>query len=877
MLFFFIIFQRVSYSTKNYLHLPDYITRTWIGPDFWANRLQDWRINIGRIECIQDNPEKPMRTVHLLTYCLGKESEGFELSTRTGILGFNYTDEGNSWTGFLIGAGNNGIYPESAALIHHSSGTGGGLIACLQEDGQLAFRNNESEASNQFLALKPTSIKGAPLNRNNRSANWEDIILKLKAVPMDNGNYRLILTAIDFYSQRLISEITYDNFPGQKLIGNMALVSHGGKTGTRYWFRDFSLSGKKIKHFPNRNFGPVMNAFYSLNQGKLKLSAQFPPLGFGDNSEVSLYTKKTGDDQWLMQGQANINPKGWLALFEINNWQSDLEHDYQIRYQLHRKEYIYEGVIKREPVSVQELSVAAFTCYQNIARPADDSWGVGFAGQAEGRWTKENLWFPHKPLINYLHDSQPDLLVFLGDQVYEGGNPTDSEPIEGNPTLDFFYKYFIFLWEFRDITRNTPAILLTDDHDVYQGDLWGASGEPSPYGSNKAGGYVNEPQFVNIAEHVMTAHNPDLYNPTPIKQNIGVYYGSFVYGGVSFAILEDRKFKSLPTIVGDVEKYGSKIVEKDYDPLQADVPGATLLGERQLNFLEEWVQDWNGASMKLAISQTLYAALHTAPDGTKWKDIDANGWPQSGRNKALEILRKGQVTLIGGDTHLPVVVQHGINEFADASYQFVVPAVSNKYRRWWSPGKPDLTSDPSFFGNHLDGLANKVTIHALGNPEISNQEVYDLNQELGKGYASEHIFLDDQYTKDGFGLIRFDKLANTITFESWSAHPDQQGKWYQHEGWPVSIRPAENDRRKVAGYLPEFAFSADKKPVVKVFDQESNELISAFRVMNQSIKPKVYKESLYKVVIELPESGQRMQYQNLSIDDNHKKYQVNFQ
>lgn len=41
------------------------LNRRWVGPQYWANRLQDWRVNDGRLECV--NARLPMRTVHLLT------------------------------------------------------------------------------------------------------------------------------------------------------------------------------------------------------------------------------------------------------------------------------------------------------------------------------------------------------------------------------------------------------------------------------------------------------------------------------------------------------------------------------------------------------------------------------------------------------------------------------------------------------------------------------------------------------------------------------------------------------------------------------------------------------------------------------------------
>ena len=33
--------------------LPSGITRSWLGPQYWANRLADWRLHNGRIECLK--------------------------------------------------------------------------------------------------------------------------------------------------------------------------------------------------------------------------------------------------------------------------------------------------------------------------------------------------------------------------------------------------------------------------------------------------------------------------------------------------------------------------------------------------------------------------------------------------------------------------------------------------------------------------------------------------------------------------------------------------------------------------------------------------------------------------------------------------------
>ena len=68
----------------------------------------------------------------------------------------------------------------------------------------------------------------------------------------------------------------------------------------------------------------------------------------------------------------------------------------------------------------------------------------------------------------------------------------------------------------------------------------------------------------------------------------------------------------------------------DYDPDSVDVPEAVLLGERQLKFLDTWGQDWKGADMKVALSQTIFcggAHIHGKVGGRLHADLDSNGWP----------------------------------------------------------------------------------------------------------------------------------------------------------------------------------------------------------------------------------------------------------
>ena len=109
------------------------------------------------------------------------------------------------------------------------------------------------------------------------------------------------------------------------------------------------------------------------------------------------------------------------------------------------------------------------------------------------------------------------------------------------------------------------------------------------------------------------------------------------------------------------------------------MPGKVLLGDRQLNFLADWSINWNNHEMKIVLSQTIFANMATH-HGNMFRliaDLDSDGWPQTGRNKAVDALRKGFTFHLAGDQHLGSFVHHGIDEWNDAIYSFCVPSIAN--------------------------------------------------------------------------------------------------------------------------------------------------------------------------------------------------------
>ena len=104
---------------------------------------------------------------------------------------------------------------------------------------------------------------------------------------------------VNLFDGKVVTRVGLDNYPAEKLQGNIAMVSHGGKaTERRYWFRDFSAQGEGIDVHPDRHFGPILGVIYSLDETRLKLNAQFPPLGFNDSREAVLEFRE--GDQWRL-------------------------------------------------------------------------------------------------------------------------------------------------------------------------------------------------------------------------------------------------------------------------------------------------------------------------------------------------------------------------------------------------------------------------------------------------------------------------------------------------------------------------------------------------------------------------------------------------
>ena len=546
-------------------------------------------------------------------------------------------------------------------------------------------------------------------------------------------------------------------------------------------------------------------ALYTVHRNTLKLTAHLYPLEQGDARTVRLETG--GQGRWKQIAEAEVVEPGWTAAFKVENWDSARDVGYRLA---HGKTAFYTGLIRRDPVEKETIVVAAFT---------GNSETAGHGGTVS-----------KKDIYRNLAAQKPDLLFFSGDQVYNH--------------REHIRAWLRFGREFGDLTRNIPTICIPDDHDVGQPNLWGAGGKASTLRGAADGGYSMPVKYVKMVERAQTGNLPDPYDPTPIKRGIGVYYTALTLGGISFAIIEDRKFKSGPA--GLVPKMGPRpdhIRDPKYDPKVVDVPGATLLGERQLKFLRHWAADWTGADMKVVLSQTVFANLahmHGSKTNRMHADMDSNGWPQTGRNKALREIRKGFALMLGGDQHLGTMVHHGIDDWNDAGYSFCVPSIANLYLRFWSPQTPGgnhVAGMPRYTGEYKDGFGNKVTMLAAGNPGVLSGRAY-----LPKGPLRDR--------SAGYGIVKLNRSTRKITIECWPRQIDVTDPTArQFPGWPVTIDQLDNYGRKAVAYLPTVKVTGQTNPVVQVVDEADGQIVYTLRIKGDTFRPKVFRKGSYTVKV----------------------------
>ncbi|MAT10826.1 MAG: twin-arginine translocation pathway signal [Rhodopirellula sp.] len=719
--------------------------RVWLGAEFWSNPMEDWRVHNG---WVQSQTTGEHRSIHSVTRQLTDTSQPFGMSVELSRSSKINQDGG---AGFKLGVKSD-LNEYRSNMFSRS-----GIIAGIIKD-ELAIGD------------KRVKLEAEPPNGH--------VILKIVGIPTGK-KYLLKLTAFDPHTEIEIGSIQSE-VPASNCLGNISLVSQF--TGPRqrysipgYRFRHWLVGGLAITHHPDTQFGPILWTMYTLSDSRseegfvLKLSALTGPLGKEDNQHVELQIERDGG--WQSVKKAKLHADAWTATFRIPNWNERQDTRYRVLYVQGFKDGASEitewsGVIQKNPKD-ESLRLAALTCQNDYG-------------------------FPYEPVASNIVRLNPHMLYFSGDQLYEGhgGYGIIRDPA-GPAILNYLRKFYQFGWAFREAMRNAPVVCLPDDHDVFQGNIWGEGGAAMKnidQGTSSKGGYREPARMVNTVHITNCAHHPDYFDPTPSDQGISVYYGDLVYGGVSFAILGDRQFKSGPEKVETGSGRADHVRDPDFDTAVLDEPGLILLGRRQEDFLSSWSNDWRGHNMKVLLSQTVFAGVathHGGYDGYLKADLDSGGWPQSARNNAIDIIRSSMALHINGDQHLTSLVQYGVRRQRDSNWSFCTPAIAAGYPRWWRPD--DLNIVPhnrpqhglANTGEYVDGFGNMAYVYAAGNPEVGTKRPrYERAHQKGSG----------------FGFVIIDTVNKTYEIHAYkfAVNVLDNDPGNEFPGWPITIQRAEN-------------------------------------------------------------------------------------
>ena len=794
--------------------------RTWIGPDYWSNPMQDWQVEDGELVCLVS---KGNRNVHLLTHTLDSIPGDMHMKVNLKVFNTEGGAQSKNWVGFSLGSrGEFKDYRDDAIF-------GKGLNMGVTTQGNL------------FIG----AILDNPLQKELQERLMEGVELQVQITNGEEG-YALRVSLLDQNTGEPLAQVTKNGISADELIGDLVLVSdypqkkgNKGNDKKSVGFQHWEVSGSKVRANPDHAFGPILFSQYTLSRNTLKLTAQMAPVIL-NTEKVNLQFRENG--QWKTHAQAVIDKDARTASFRIEEWNKVVDTPYRLSYAMDRgerdkEEYYWEGTIRKEPVDKDEVVVAGFT-------------------------GNDHLGFPNTDIVEQVIYHDPDVLFFSGDQIYEpnGGYGVQRSPHD-KATLDYLRKWYMYGWAYRELLKDRPTVSITDDHDVYHGNIWGAGGKsiPKELGqgakAQDAGGYKMPAAWVKMVERTQTSHLPDPYDPTPVAQGIGVYYTDMVYAGISFAIIEDRKFKSAPSaLLPKAQVKNGWAQNKGFDMVNhGDAPNAILLGDRQMKFLDAWSTDWSHQSqMKVLLSQTIFANVATLPkeamsgaiiptlrimhkgeyppDDRPVSDMDSNGWPQTGRNNAVKTIRKGFAFHLAGDQHLGSTIQYGVEEWNDSGFAFCVPSITNHWPRRWYPsegGRNREAGAPKYTGENQDGFGNKMTVHAVSNPIYTGREPSKIYDRAA-----------------GYGIVRLNKKTRDITMECWPRQADpRKGDSEQFDGWPIVVHQEQHYNPTSTAFLPKVVIEGLNHAVVEVRREDNGEIVYALRLNTNEFVPKVFDPS----------------------------------
>ena len=225
------------------------------------------------------------------------------------------------------------------------------------------------------------------------------------------------------------------------------------------------------------------------------------------------------------------------------------------------------------------------------------------------------------PIFNSIIDDDPEVFVFLGDNVY--GDTEDMSVLQNK------YEKLGSKPGFKELKEQAELIAIWDDHD---------------YGANDAG--KDYPKKEASRDIMLDFWGESENSPRRTRED-GIYT-SYTYGEGEesiHVILPDLRWNRDDIAHVTREEYANEREPKNMGPYKVHSdPEASMIGEKQWQWLEEQLQ-------KPARIKVIGSSLQLLADFTGWES-----WANfpSDRQRLFNLIKKHKVNgviLISGDTH----------------------------------------------------------------------------------------------------------------------------------------------------------------------------------------------------------------------------------
>lgn len=298
------------------------------------------------------------------------------------------------------------------------------------------------------------------------------------------------------------------------------------------------------------------------------------------------------------------------------------------------------------------------------------------------------------PIFYNIAAKEPDLFVFLGDNIYGDTKVMD--------TLRAKYKRLADKPGYQNLKATTPIIATWDDHDYG----WNDSGREYPFKEESKEIFL---EFFDEPENSSRRDHEGIYHS--YEYEIGT-------NKLQIILLDGRTFRDqLKPYNGEFDDDQRYFYDNDYSPINS--PDSTFLGAAQWAWLEEQLQ--KPADIRLIGSGTQFSI--------EWNGYEAWGNFPHEQQRMLDLIKKTKangVIFLSGDVHYSEVSKLETDFYP--IYDFTSSGLSSTWH-FATPNRNRIE------GPIMDNHFGLVTIDWKANNPSIKMETWDINDNQRIEYS----------------------------------------------------------------------------------------------------------------------------------------------